>query len=229
MAQTLATLRQESRDLIGDTNPLAYIFTIQQIDSWINAAIRDLNNHFPRTTTDTISTTAGTHIYDLPVIFISMLKVEYPTGDNPPSYLKYRSSRLLTFWDYAGYYDILYPQDSTSTNPPQLIISESPGAAETITYIAKIEHNQLTATGDETTILDRLTHLIPLFVRYKAWQELSSSEGMDPDPIKLLAATQEVNSYRAERAYYKALEMAKKALTTSEVVEWPMPGADRIY
>ena len=74
-----------------------------------------------------------------------------------------------------------------------------------------------------------MTHLISLFVRYKAWQELSTSEGMDPDPIKLLAATQEVNSYRAERAYYKALDNAKKAQTASEVVEWKMPGENRVY
>jgi hypothetical protein len=229
MSASLATLRQDSRDLIGDTNALAYIFTDQQVDSWINMAIRDLNNHFPRTITDTLSTTAGAHIYDLPATFISMLKVEYPTGDNPPSYLKYRSSQLVTFWNCEGYYDILYPQDSTSTNPPQLVLSASPGEAETITYTAKVDHNQLADAGDETTLLDRLTHLIPLYVRYKAWQELASSEGMDPDPIKLLAATQEVNSYRAERAYYKALDMAKKALSASEVVEWQMPGNNRIY
>jgi hypothetical protein len=229
MPQTLATLRQESRDLIGDTSAVAPIFTTQQIDSWINAAIRDLNNHFPRTITDTLSTTSGTHIYDLPGTFISMLKVEYPSGDDPPAYLKYRSSRLVTFWNVEGYYDVLYPQDSSTSNPPQLVISESPGTGETITYTAQLEHNQLTATSDETSLLDRHTHLIPLFVRYKAWQELSTSEGMDPDPIKLLAATQEVNSYRAERAYYKALDMAKKALSASEVVEWLIADIKRIY
>jgi hypothetical protein len=239
MALTLATLRQEARDLIGDTSAVSPIFTTQQIDSWINAAIRDLNNHFPRTIVDTLSTTAGTHVYDLPQTFIAMIKVEYPTGDDPPSYLKYRSSKLTTFWNFggvtaagdfaAGYYDILRPQDADSLNPPQIVISANPGASETITYTAKIEHNQLTSSSDETTIPDRLTHLIPLYVRYKAWQELSTSEGMDPDPIKLLAATQEVNSYRAERAYYKALDMAKKALSESEIVEWRMPGADRIY
>jgi hypothetical protein len=229
MALTLATLRQESRDLIGDTNPSAYVFTTQQIDSWLNAAIRDLNNHFPRTMINTISTTAGAHAYDLELTFIDMIKVEYPTGDNPPSILKYRSSKLAAFWNVAGYYDILRPQDADSLNPPQIVISDSPPAGKTITYTARLEHNPVLDPGDETTIPDRLTHLIPLFVRYKAWQELSTSEGMDPDPIKLLAATQEVNSYRAERAYYKALDNAKKAQSASEVVEWKMPGADRVY
>ena len=229
MAQTLATLEQECRDLIGDTNPVTPFFTDQQIDSWINAAILDLNNHFPRTVIDTLSTTAGTHIYDLEVTFIGMTKVEYPTGENPPAYLKYRSSKIATFWDKEGFYDIIYPQDADSLNPPQIVISESPGAAETITLTFKSEHFQLTTGSDETTIPDRLTHLIPLYVRYKAWQTLSSMEGMDPDPIKLLAATQEVNSYRAERAYYKALDNAKAALSASEIVEWDMPDTNRIY
>lgn len=229
MAQTLATLRQECRDLIGDTSLVAPIFTDQQIDSWINAAIRDLNNHFPRQVTDTLVTAAGVHIYDLPGTLIAMLKVEYPTGDDPPSYLKYRSSKLSSFWNVEGFYDVLHPQDAGSANPPQLILSQSPAAGETITYTARIEHSQLSNPSDETTLLDRHTHLIPLFARYKAWQELSTSEGMDPDPIKLLAATQEVNAYRAERAYYKALDMAKKALSASEIAEWRMPDGNRIY
>ena len=229
MALTLGTLRQDCRDLIGDTSVVSPIFTDQQIDSWINAAIRDLNNHFPRTIINTLSTTAGTHTYDLELTFIDMIKVEYPTGDDPPSYLKYRSSKLTTFWNIVGYYDILRPMDADSLNPPQIIISESPPVGEIITYTTHVEHNPLLDPGDETTIPDRLTHLICLIVRYKAWQELSTSEGLDPEPIKLLAATQEVNSYRAERAYYKALDNAKKAQTASEVVEWKMPGTDRIY
>jgi hypothetical protein len=229
MALTLAVLRQEARYLIGDTSAVAPVFTDLQIDSWINAAIRDLNNHFPRTLVDTLATTAGEHAYDMELTFIDMIKVEYPTGDNPPSYLKYRSSKLPTFWNVAGFYDVLRPQDADSSNPPQIIISESPPVGKVITITAHVEHNPLTTSNDETTIPDRLTHLIGLFVRYKAWQELSTSEGMDPDPIKLLAATQEVNSYRAERAYYKALDNAKKAQTASEVIEWKMPGTDRIY
>jgi hypothetical protein len=229
MAQTLAALNQEARDLIGDTSLVSPIFTDQQIDAWINAAIRDLNNHFPRQLTGALSTTAGVHSYDLPLTFIAMIKVEYPTGDDPLSYLKYRSSKLTAFWNVSGYYDVLRPQDASSGNPPQLIISESPSTGQVITYTATMEHNQLSSSSDETTIPDRLTHLITLFVRYKAWQELSTSEGMDPDPIKLLAATQEVNSYRAERAYYKALDMAKKAISASETVEWKMPNVNQIY
>ena len=143
MALTLATLRQEARDLIGDTSLVAPIFTTQQIDAWINAAIRDLNNHFPRTIVNTLSTTAGGHIYDLELTFIDMIKVEYPTGDDPPSYLKYRSSKLPTFWNVAGFYDILRPLDASSLNPPQIVISESPPAGETITYTAHVEHNPL--------------------------------------------------------------------------------------
>jgi hypothetical protein len=142
------------------------------------------------------------------------------------------SNTALRSWLLSGtcrLLDILRPMDATSLNPPQIIISESPPLGNVITYTAHVEHNPLTTSNDETTIPDRFTHLISLFVRYKAWQELSTSEGMDPDPIKLLAATQEVNSYRAERAYYKALDNAKKAQSASEVVEWKMPGTDRIY
>ena len=228
MTATLATLLQDCRYHIGDTSDVAPIFTDLQLTTFINAAIRDLNNHFPRTLSATISVTAGTHAYDLEVNFIDMLKVEYPTGQAPAAFIKYRSSKLPTFWGAAGYYDIYRPQDQDSSNPPQIIISE-PIDSETITYTYRAEHNLLTDSGDECTILDRYVHLIPLYVRFKAWQELSTSEGMDPDPIKLLAATQEINAERAEKAYYKALDQAKKTLSVSEIVDWKMPGNDRIY
>ena len=92
------------------------------------------------------------------------------------------------------------------------------------------EHNELSAGADVTTILERHEHLIPLFVRWKCWQELALTEGADPDPIKLLSATQEVNAYRAEYAYRKALSEAKAAESQTAVSSpWKMDKYDRTY
>jgi hypothetical protein len=54
---------------------------------------------------------------------------------------------------------------------------------------------------------------------------------MNPDPIKLLSATQEVNSTRAERIYRKALDEAVRQAQVSESLSasWPMDANDRIY
>ena len=62
-------------------------------------------------------------------------------------------------------------------------------------------------SGEENlTVLGRHEHLIHLFVRWKAWAELAIGVGMDPSPVNLLSATEEVNAYRAERAYRTLLD-----------------------
>jgi hypothetical protein len=82
-----------------------------------------------------------------------------------------------------------------------------------------------------SSLPDRFNHLLTLYVRWRVWQELSSTEGMNPDPIKLLSATQEVNSTRAERIYRKALDEAVRLAQPSESLSaaWPMDANDRIY
>lgn len=230
MTETQGTLISKCRNLIGDTNEADYVFSADQVKEWINFAIRDISKHFPRTIQYDISTTADVREYDLETNIISVISVEYPQGEDPPQFLLRRSRTHPSFWIEDGFYDVFIRHDQDSTYPPQLIISTKPADSETIRLEYKGEHNQLSASGDETTLLDRFTPLIPLFVRWKAWQELASSEGMDPDPIKLLSATQEVNAYRAERAYYEALRQALKAETESAVVAgWAMDKHDRVY
>jgi hypothetical protein len=199
------------------------------MDSFINDAIRDISMHFPRLLVSEIDCEEDVRIYDLDSGFISAISVEYPTGEDPPEYLRRRPCTHPRFWIDAGYYDIVKTSTADSDYPPQLYISEEPGAGETITITYNGEHNALSGGSDVTTILDRHLPLISLFVRWRCWAELATTEGANPDPIKLLSATQEVNAYRAERAYRKALEEAKAAESESRAQPWGMDGFDRVY
>jgi len=227
MGATFAQLNDRARRLIGDATTL---FTDLQIDEWINDAIRDISLHFPRVIVSTLSTTLNDREYDLELSFIAPLSVEYPTGEDPKEYLLRRSRLHKDFWSQDGYYDILLTQTSDDTNDIQFIMSEKPPADETVTIWHTAVHNELSGASDETTIQDRHLHLISLFVRWKAWQELATSEGMDPDPIKLLSATQEVNAGRAERSYRAALREAKASESESAIVTgWSPDRFDRVY
>ena len=226
--KSLALLIQESANLIGD--PLNAVFSTSVLTEWINFAIDDLSQHFPRAITYTVSCVADQLEYDLETNFLSILSVEYPDGEDPKRYLLHRSRTHPLFFLQPGYYDLIHTQDASSSNPPVLIISEKPSLGEDIEIIYSAVHNSLSGPSDTTTIFDRHTHLIALFTRWKAYQELATTEGMDPDPVKLLSATVEVNAYRAERAYYDALRRSKLAETNSGIISgWQMDKFDSIY
>lgn len=225
---TFAQLETDCRELIGDTG--STVFTANQVQQWINDAIRDISLHFPLRKTYDINTAANDREYDLTTEFIGIISVEYPQGEDPPEYLLRRSYTHPLFWLQDGYYDFIPRRDATSTNKPEIWISTKPAADETIRIEYMCEHTALSAPTDVLTILPRHEHLIHLFVRWKAWQELATSEGMDPDPIKLLAATQEVNATRAERQYREGLRIANKAENESARASgWQMDKFDRTY
>lgn len=225
---TFATLNTSCRNLLGDTIATFYL-TDAQIDDWINAAIADLNTHFPRRTVITLTTVSGQHLYDLPNSLISIASLEYPTDEDPPSFLMRKAYTEPEFWLSDDYYDFLPSNDASSNNNPRLILSAEPEAGQTITIDNFCEHNRLSSPTDITTILSRHEHLIPLFVRWKAFQELSASEAYNPDPIKKLAGELELAAARAESAYRAALETSRKAESASAQTYWRMDKHDRVY
>jgi hypothetical protein len=226
--KSLSLLIQESANLIGD--PSNTVFSTSVLTEWINFAIDDLSLHFPRLITYTMNCVTDQHNYDLESNFINAISVEYPDGEDPKRFLFYRDISHPLFYLQPGYYSILFSSDAGSSNPPVLTLSEKPSTGEDIELIYTAVHNHLSSPGDTTTIFDRHTHLIALFTRWKAYQELATTEGMDPDPVKLLSSTVEVNAYRAERAYYDALRRSKKAETNSGFISgWQMDKFDSIY
>jgi hypothetical protein len=221
---TLVQLVQQCRNLIGDWASTYYDSTV--LTDYVSRGIEELSKYFPLVKEYELSTTLNVRVYDLESDFLEALSVEYPTGEDPPVYLLRRSYTHPDFWSQNGYYDIVRSEDATSTNPTQIYISQKPAAGETITVKYHGTHNPLAET---VTLPDHLLHLVALFVRWKVWQEIATAEGMDPDQTKLLAATQEVNSTRAERIYRKALDEARAAFVESARVRWKMDKHDRVY
>jgi len=230
MTETQGTLNQACRNLIGDTNALDYTFSNDQINDWINQAIKELSIHFPRIIQYDSTTVDAQQNYELPLGFMGVLSVEYPQGEDPPVYLLRRSYTHPAFWRREGYYDVMIRDQEDSSYPPELILSDSPDDDETIRIEYKGPHNSLSDPGDECTIPDQYTHLIPLFVRWKAHQELSSSEGRDPDAILHIMSDVEINAVRAEATFRAGLQEAKGAASESRVVStWKMDRHDRVY
>lgn len=228
MAYTLAAIIQQVRYLTGDTS-VSPMFSDAQLTDFINRAIEDLSQHFPRRIVYSITTTAGDHAYDLPLTAIAVLSAEFPRGQTPPRYLRRMDHLSPLFFSSDENYAFIRPADSSSLNPPYIIISQSPAAGLYLDLNLLSEHNALTSGSDVSSILERHMHLIGLFARWKCMQELSTSEAMDPDPLQMRLMTEEINSKRAEAAYRDALAEAKKAFGDSTVSPWKMDKHDREY
>ena len=217
---TRRDLRNLCRRRIGDMGSPAD-FTDMQINQWVNDAIADYSNFFARRATEDITTLLNDRQYDLNARFINAVSVEYPQGDDPPSYLVRKDYRSAGFWDADGYYDIVKRDDEG--NPSEIWISEKPAAGETIRVEYTTDHDSLDSDDDFCAIPERHIELIALFVIWCAWQELAVSEGTDPRSVNsLLVGQLQVNSYRAERSYRSAVKQMLETASESGVLVWKM-------
>ena len=220
-------LRRLCRRRLGDlTTP--YKWSDEQLNQWINDAIADYSLHFPRVQTQTISCSDDVRTFDLSSYFVSALSVEYPTGEDPPSYLKFRERTHPDFWQEDGYYFIEKEKGADDLN--LLYISEKPANGESIEVTFNAHHAFLDDDDtDENTVLERHLELIILFVRWKAYQELATTESISSDPTTSMSSTLEMNATRAEQAYRKTLSTYLKTGTNSSQAVWKMDDYDRIF
>ncbi len=225
---TLAEMLDQLRNLIGDTGATPH-FNDLQLTDYLNRAIQELNPYFPRRLTYTLSAVAGEHEYALEVGCRAALACEFPAGRMPPAFLRRMDCTHPDFWRGDDRYDLILPHDASSLNPPRLILSAAPAGGETILLQAAADHNPLSASGDEATLPGRYHNLLLLFARLQVWRELSTGEGMDPNPIQLWSATLELNVERAERQYRSALKAALAAESRSSTAAWRMSPCDRVY
>lgn len=232
-----SALVTDCRELIGDTG--ATVFSADQLKQWVNDAIKQLSIYFPRRMTTDIDTTTDQRKYNIDVTTLAVLSCEYPADQDPPVYCQVREYTHPNFWTQDGFYCLVKRMDAyLAPDPPsegygeapQIWVSRKPlSNEETIRLEYLTEHDTLSADADVCTVLPRHEHLIHLFVRWKAWSELATTEGMDPDPTELLNATFEVNAGRAEKAYREALRDAQKAESDSGQAHLWMDKWDRIY
>jgi hypothetical protein len=228
MSLSLTTLIQESRNLLGDLAGVA-VFSDAQLTDWINQFIREFSIYLPRITEYEVSCDNGVHAYALETVHTGVISVEYPEGEDPKQYLSRRAYTHPLFYQEDGYYDFFKPSDGETLNPPQIIISNSPSTGETILCKLLTEHTALSDGADTITFQDRHGHLIVLFVRWKAWQELSMNEGMYPGPLNTFAGNPELNAEKAENSFRKALAAALTSETESAVMPWKADKFDGSY
>lgn len=220
---TRSDLRNLCRRRLGDITPPLY-FADLLLNQWINDAIADYSLHFPRRVDLELTTAAGQTAYPLPAGSRAVLRVEYPAGEQPPRRLARLSRHDPGFWG-AAVYDLA--RSLAEGEPDQLVLGLAPASGEGLRVRLQADHAWLGHDDDVTTVLDRHLELLAQFVKWKSLEELAALEARNPHPTTLVMGTLELNAYRAERAYRKALEVAREAESESGVVRWRMDRWER--
>ncbi len=203
------------------------MFTDEQINQWINDAIEEYSRYFSRVKTTTQLTTANDRQYDLPADYRGVVSVEYPTGDDPPTYLERRDYRHPDFWMEDGFYDVVHRSDAG--NADEIWISQKPAAGQTITIEYLGDHDLVDDDTDAISIVDLHLEVIVLHARWSALQALASGEAANPDPNNVMLDRYEANVSRAERSYYRKIDELRKVEAESGMNAWPMDKWDRVY
>jgi hypothetical protein len=229
---TLAQLADRAQLTLNDS--LASTWPQATVESWVIDAIRDYSQTFPMTATLTVTVSGASpgHEFDLFTGIIAVTLVEYPTGEDPPQYLKRRSRTHPNFYDTEGYYDVQMTDDQTTA--PVLYLSEEPSDGEVITVTVKIHHDVTLAAGDSITVPYHHEGILILYVLWQAFKERLAAELQDPDTTLAGAVTllQQLvkGATQAEAEYRRALERAKANVAEGGITgPWKADNYDPIY
>ena len=223
---TLSALVSEGQNAISDAGAGTWAQAL--IEEWCIAAVRDYSNQLPRKVTHTINCTADVRTYTLPDGFQAAVSVEYPSGQEPPAYLRRRDRQHPRFWQVDGYYDVIHYDDEVN-QADQLLISTKPAAGETISLIFQADHIADTEE-DDLTVPVRHYPVLLQYAIWCAWRERLGPEEASPTADTLLLSQYAANADRAWRRYTELLNRAKKAAGASGWTRrWEMDGEDRVY
>ena len=219
------TTRAEFRSVLRETLTDRAIWPDTLLNIWINNAIQDYSNYFPRRAETTLACVAAQRVYSLTALsgIQGILAVEYPKDESPPRYLA-RRPETGSFLDLPVY-------DVRGDPPLSLVIGESPAAAEEIWVAYACDHTTPSTDSTALTVPDKHLEALKLFVIWQAVRELELTEAADRAGTEMLLSLLGLNSVRAERLYRNRIDdYAKKAAAPGGYAgPWVADDHDRIY
>ena len=219
----LIELRELCQRTLNDASGAT--FTDALVDGWIKEAIEEYSQHFWKIVDVQVTGIAsGTYAYAVTERIGSVVRVEYPEGQDPPQYAIRRAYASDDFWLHADSYD--YIQSKGESAGILFLSDPTQDTSATITAIRTFDE-----TATELDIPAKHEPILIARVRWQARQFQADGELLNPTSnSSLLMAQMEQNAKSARKNYFQMLYNA--VLTESGgsvVVRWEMDKFDRIY
>lgn len=221
------TQRSDLRSIIREVLNSVSEWPDATLNVWINQAIRDYSHYFPLVSYEAVPVVAAQRAYTLGATYtpgiIEVIKVEYPTGGSPPTYLQRLSMNSSAFWD-GHYYDL-------RGDPPNAIqIGESPTTGQYIGIQFTKLHTIPTGDTSVLTVPDIHLEALQMFCKWKAIEESEMEEMLNPDTTEFILTQIGLNAIRAERVYSNKLrEYRAGGQGERSSPGWQMDKWDRTY
>ena len=203
--ETRANFRTTLRRHLADVASASHVITWSDdvLNTWINGGLDELSRHVPKRAAVTHALTAGQSQYTLSELgisttFLGIIRLEYPTGEDPRSWLLPIGYRSDAFG--PGAYDFLPPDT--------LLLGDTPVAGESLClfYLSRREH----PAGD-TSVIDLPPQYLSALREWIVWQsvlERRSDEMQAPTQNSLLLSLLDSVAMHHERTYQAALKAA---------------------
>lgn len=229
---TVANIADRAQNALEDAGAATWSQSL--IEEWVCEAIRDYNLYFRRTASTAYIITSSSRSLSLHRFCREVMSVEYPTGEDPPTYLNRMNRYHPDFYKRDDNYDFEpvneYGYTVSGGTSPYLIFSAAPDTGETVTVLYRAIHDAELEAGGLVTVPDEHQHLLVLFVTWKAFHEQAMDEAKNPDTTTRLVQQMNLTAIAAEENYRRAM---KQALQMSGAGGWTPPwkadGYDRIY
>ena len=196
------TTRANLRTIIRNQGLDESTWSDTEINQWIADAIGEYSWHFPRYMESTGNPcTAGQREYVLPSGCLGVLRVEYPEGEDPPSYLARLDEDDPRFG--PGYYAIRW--GGFNSTDAKLVLGEEPGGSETYAIHYQAAHDFPDDDVTPLTVPDEDLDIIVLYVVWKAYRRLQLDEAKNPDGATVILTMLEQSAHRARRQFEEAL------------------------
>ena len=189
MATDLTTLRAYIRLELASTTD----WPNATLDAWIAHAIRFYSAQFPKTWYHDISLTTGTQTYALPTGLMSIVSVEYPTGEDPQSFIDPVKESDAVFQAQGEYYTLLGVDDTTaieslSADSLNIKFAETVTTGETARVHYLGNHALPTAGDDDAqiTVPERHWEALVAFCRFMSMAELRADQAVTVSTISIV-------------------------------------------
>ena len=224
MANTLADLRAQIRLVLASTDDWANA----TLDKFIADAIRFYSAEFPRRWRYSQAMTTGTQAYNVPGAhgFQQILSVEYPTGEDPQSFLTEVNEWDSDFQNAGDVYALRGISDITAiesdTAAATIVFAETVTTGESAVVEYEGLHAIPTAGDDDAQITVPVHHWEALyaFADFRAHWELESDLAATVSTISIVLAQLGQEARYAWNRYKEVMNALVAQRSKSVIISW---------